>query len=166
MIESMKPIEVKYIGKRQPWFDRLYDTGLSFVCGQSRVLPWDMAPKFLRHSDLFEKVEQSSAKPPADDDKKDSKPPADDKNAKDKGDKDEAPKDDTQALLDEQAAKNKEKDDEQAEKQALYDQVANMDKDGLKDFAEINYQQKINKSKSLENLRAEVTGMIDQFGVV
>lgn len=166
MIESMKPIEVKYIGKRQPWFDRLYDTGLSFVCGQSRVLPWDMAPKFLRHSDLFEKVEQASTKPPADDDKKDDKPPADDKNAKDKGDKDEAPKDDTQALLDEQAAKNKEKDDEQAEKQALYDQVANMDKDGLKDFAEVNYQQKINKSKSLENLRAEVTGMIDQFGVV
>lgn len=165
MIESMKPVEVKYIGKRQPWFDRLYDTGLSFVCGQSRVLPWDMAPKFLRHSDLFEKVEQASAKPPADDEK-DSKPPADDKNAKDKGDKDEAPKDDTQALLDEQAAKNKEKDDEQAEKQALYDQVANMDKDGLKDFAEVNYQQKINKSKSLENLRAEVTGMIDQFGVV
>lgn len=165
MIESMKPVEVKYIGKRQPWFDRLYDTGLSFVCGQSRVLPWDMAPKFLRHSDLFEKVEQASAKPPADDEKG-SKPPADDKNAKDKGDKDEAPKDDTQALLDEQAAKNKEKDDEQAEKQALYDQVANMDKDGLKDFAEINYQQKINKSKSLENLRAEVTGMIDQFGVV
>ena len=166
MIESMKPVEVKYIGKRQPWFDRLYDTGLSFVCGQSRVLPWDMAPKFLRHSDLFEKAVPASDKPPADDDTKDSKPPADDENAEDKGDKDEAPKDDTQALLDEQAAKNKEKDDEQVEKQALYDQVANMDKDGLKDFAEINYQQKINKSLSLEILRAEVTGMIDQFGVV
>lgn len=166
MIESMKPVEVKYIGKLQPWFDRLYDTGLSFVCGQSRVLPWDMAPKFLRHSDLFEKVVPASDKPPADDDKKDDEPPADDKAAESKGDKDEAPKDDTQALLDEQAAKNKEKDDEQVEKQALYDQVANMDKDGLKDFAEINYQQKINKSKSLENLRAEVTGMIDQFGVV
>lgn len=166
MIESMKPVEVKYIGKLQPWFDRLYDTGLSFVCGQSRVLPWDMAPKFLRHSDLFEKVEQASTKQPADDDKKDAKPPADDKAAESESNKDEAPKDDTQALLDEQAAKNKEKDDEQVEKQALYDQVANMDKDGLKDFAEINYQQKINKSKSLENLRAEVTGMIDQFGVV
>lgn len=166
MIESMKPVEVKYIGKLQPWFDRLYDTGLSFVCGQSRVLPWDMAPKFLRHSDLFEKVEQASAKPPADDDKKDDEPPADDKAAESESNEDEAPKDDTQALLDEQAAKNKEKDDEQVEKQALYDQVANMDKDGLKDFAEINYQQKINKSKSLENLRAEVTGMIDQFGVV
>lgn len=166
MIESMKPVEVKYIGKLQPWFDRLYDTGLSFVCGQSRVLPWDMAPKFLRHSDIFERVEQASDKPPADDDKKDDEPPADDKAAENKGDKDEAPKDDTQALLDEQAAKNKEKDDEQVEKQALYDQVANMDKDGLKDFAEVNYQQKINKSKSVENLRAEVTGMIDQFGVV
>ena len=156
MIESMKPVEVKYIGKLQPWFDRLYDTGLSFVCGQSRVLPWDMAPKFLRHADLFEEYQD---KPKADeapvDDTPDDETPAD-----------EAPVDDTKKLLDEQAEKDKTKNDKQVELQALYDQVANMDKDGLKDFAEINYQQKINKSKSLENLRAEVTGMIDQFGVV
>lgn len=142
----MKPVKVTYIGKREPWFDRLYDTGLSFVCGQSRVLPWDMAPKFLRHADLFEEYQD---KP------KDDETPAD-----------EAPADDTKKLLDEQAGKDKAKNDKQVELQALYDQVASMDKDGLKNFAEANYQQKINKSKSLDNLRAEVTGMIDQFGAV
>lgn len=147
----MQPVEVKYIGKREPWFDRLYDTGLSFVCGQSRVLPWDMAPKFLRHTDLFEPVVPADDTPPAED-----QPPATE---------DQEP-DDTQALLDEQAAKNDAKKDEQLEKQALYDQVNNMDKDALSDFAEINYQQTINKRKSEDNLRADVIAMIDEFGAV
>ena len=151
MSNLMQPVEVKYIGKREPWFDRLYDTGLSFVCGQSRVLPWDMAPKFLRHTDLFEQVVPADDTPPAED-----QPPAAE---------DEQP-DDTQALLDEQAAKNDAKKDEQLEKQALYDQVNNMDKDALSDFAEINYQQTINKRKSEDNLRADVIAMIDEFGAV
>lgn len=156
MSDLMKPVKVTYIGKREPWFDRLYDTGLSFVCGQSRVLPWDMAPKFLRHADLFEEYQDK----PKDDEAPVDETPDDETPA------DEAPVDDTKKLLDEQAEKDKTKNDKQVELQALYDQVASMDKDGLKNFAEANYQQKINKSKSLDNLRAEVTGMIDQFGVV
>ena len=156
MSNLMQPVEVKYIGKREPWFDRLYDTGLSFVCGQSRVLPWDMAPKFLRHTDLFEQVVPADDTPPAED-----QPPA----AEDEQPDDQEP-DDTQALLDEQAAKNDAKKDEQLEKQALYDQVNNMDKDALSDFAEINYQQTINKRKSEDNLRADVIAMIDEFGAV
>ena len=151
MSDLMKPVKVTYIGKREPWFDRLYDTGLSFVCGQSRVLPWDMAPKFLRHADLFEEYQGK---------------PKDDEAQVDETPDDEAAADDTKKLLDEQAGKDKAKNDKQVELQALYDQVASMDKDGLKNFAEANYQQKINKSKSLDNLRAEVIGMIDQFGVV
>lgn len=157
MSNLMQPVEVKYIGKREPWFDRLYDTGLSFVCGQSRVLPWDMAPKFLRHTDLFEQVVPADDEAPADD-----TPPAEDQPP---AAEDEQP-DDTQALLDEQAAKNDAKKDEQLEKQALYDQVNNMDKDALSDFAEINYQQTINKRKSEDNLRADVIAMIDEFGAV
>ena len=157
MSSLMQPVEVKYIGKREPWFDRLYDTGLSFVCGQSRVLPWDMAPKFLRHTDIFEQVVPADDEAPADD-----TPPSEDQPP---ATEDEQP-DDTQALLDEQAAKNDAKKDEQLEKQALYDQVNNMDKDALSDFAEINYQQTINKRKSEDNLRADVIAMIDEFGAV
>lgn len=162
MSSLMQPIEVKYIGKREPWFDRLYDTGLSFVCGQSRVLPWDMAPKFLRHTDLFEQVMPAVDEAPAD-----NEPPAEDQPpaTEDEQPDDQEP-DDTQALLDEQAAKNDAKKDEQLEKQALYDQVNNMDKDALADFAEINYQQTINKRKSEDNLRADVIAMIDEFGAV
>lgn len=160
MSSLMQPIEVKYIGKREPWFDRLYDTGLSFVCGQSRVLPWDMAPKFLRHTDLFEQVMPVVDEAPADD-----TPPTEEDQPDDQEPDDQEP-DDTQALLDEQAAKNDAKKDEQLEKQALYDQVNNMDKDALADFAEINYQQTINKRKSEDNLRADVIAMIDEFGAV
>lgn len=170
MSELMQPVEVKYIGKREPWFDRLYDTGLSFTCGQTRKLPWDLAPKFLRHIDLFEEAKQAAPKKSEDDDT--GKPASDKKSGKEdeaptvEPAKEEAPVDDTKAIIDEQSKKTKEKDDKQFELQALYDQVNNMDKDALKHFAEVNYQQKLNKSKSEDNLRAEVISMIDQFGAV
>ena len=175
-------VSIKYIGKREPWPDRLYRTGLVFDCDQVRTIPWDMARKFLRHEDLFEKFEPVVEDEPPVDPSEDDVPPAkvnlekakpDEKNEDDatdstpeddtQNDSDETT-DDTQALLDEQTAKNKDKDDEQSELQALYDQVNVMDKDALKDFAFTHYQQKINKSKSEENLRIEVNGMIDQFG--
>ena len=148
-------VSIKYIGKREPWHDRLYRTGLVFDCNQVRSIPWDMARKFLQHEDLFEKV---AADEKVDGDKANQKSNDDTQN-----DSNQAP-DDTQALLDEQTAKNKDKDDEQSQLQALYDQVNVMDKDALKDFAFTHYQQKLNKSKSEENLRIEVNGMIDQFG--
>ncbi len=148
-------VSIKYIGKREPWHDRLYRTGLVFDCNQVRTIPWDMARKFLRHEDLFEQV---------DDDAKGKGNEAG-KSAEDDAQNDsEQDSDDTQALLDEQEAKNKDKDDEQRELQALYDQVNVMEKDALKDFAQNHYQQKTNNSKSVENIRLDVTAMIDQFG--
>ena len=147
-------VSIKYIGKREPWHDRLYRTGLVFDCNQVRTIPWDMARKFLRHTDLFEKVDADAK------DESDETPPAEDDTPNDSDSK----ADDTQALLDEQTAKNKDKDDEQTELQALYDQVNIMEKDALKDFAQNHYQQKTNNSKSVENIRLDVTAMIDQFG--
>ncbi|MGP9490830.1 hypothetical protein [Psychrobacter sp. AOP7-B1-24] len=148
-------VSIKYIGKREPWHDRLYRTGLVFDCNQVRTIPWDMARKFLRHEDLFEKVD-ADAKDESDEAGKSSEDDAQNDSEQDS--------DDTQALLDEQEAKNKDKDDEQRELQALYDQVNVMDKDALKDFAQNHYQQNTNNSKSVENIRLDVTSMIDQFG--
>ena len=148
-------LSIKYIGKREPWHDLLYRTGLVFDCNQVRTIPWDMARKFLRHEDLFEQVDA---------DAKDKGDKASKKSEADKADDDSQASDDTQALLDEQTAKNKSKDDEQTELQALYDQVSVMDKDALKDFAMTHYQQKTNNSKSVENIRLDVNSMIDRFG--
>ncbi|MEG2046986.1 MAG: hypothetical protein RR100_09075, partial [Comamonas sp.] len=44
---------VKYIGRRSPYVDRLYGTNLSFEHGQVRVIPAQIAKKFLRHADMF-----------------------------------------------------------------------------------------------------------------
>lgn len=153
-MSTQDEVSIKYIGKREPWHDRLYRTGLVFDCNQVRSIPWDMARKFLRHEDLFEKVDADAK------DESDETPPAEDDTP---DDSDQKP-DDTQALLDEQEAKNKDKDDEQTELQALYDQVNIMEKDALKDFAQNHYQQKTNNSKSVENIRIDVNAMIDQFG--
>ena len=148
-------VSIKYIGKREPWHDRLYRTGLIFDCNQVRTIPWDMARKLLRHEDLFEKVDADAK---GEGDETPEKPEGDTQD-----DSNQEP-DDTQALLDKQEAKNKDKDDEQKELQALYDQVNVMDKDALKDFAQTHYQQNTNNSKSVENIRIDVVGMIDQFG--
>lgn len=153
-MSSQEQTTIQYIGRREFWSDRLYGTGLVFKAKQKRALPAPIARKLLRHVDLFNEVESDAGK------------------EADKAPKDDAPKnkqasvDDTQQLLDEQAAKNKDKEAEQNELTALYDTVNTMDKDQLKEFAQTHYQQKINRSKSVENLRIEVNGMIDRFGVV
>ena len=181
-MSTQDEVSIKYIGKREPWHDRLYRTGLVFDCDQVRTIPWDMARKFLRHEDLFEKFEPVVKEEPPVEPSEDDVPPAQvnlEKAKPDEKDEDDEPEqtpeddtsndsdqkpDDTQALLDEQEAKNKDKDDEQTELQALYDQVNVMDKDALKDFAQNHYQQNTNNSKSVENIRIDVNGMIDQFG--
>jgi hypothetical protein len=46
---------VRYIGKRATWEDTIYGSGLVFEQGQSRNVPSNLASKFLRHYDIFEK---------------------------------------------------------------------------------------------------------------
>lgn len=55
-------IPVEYIGRREVWRDTLYRTKLSFVKGQVRSLPHDIAAKLLRHSDIFRRGKAKSAK--------------------------------------------------------------------------------------------------------
>jgi len=50
------------------------------------------------------------------------------------------------------------------ELKAARDSIANMEKDSLIDFAMTHYRQHIDKRKSTEKLRIEVTNMVDQFG--
>ena len=47
-MSTQDEVSIKYIGKREPWHDRLYRTGLVFDCNQVRSIPWDMARKFLQ----------------------------------------------------------------------------------------------------------------------
>lgn len=132
---------VSYIGKK-PFFDRLYNTGLTFDVGQVRDVPDDMARLFLRHKDLFVVLDTAPKTPKTKE------------------------TDNTQALIDQQAKETAEKIKNQNNLQDLYTQVSVMDKDALEQFAKDHYQIDLNKRRSLENLREEVIGLIDQFGVV
>lgn len=46
-------VAVTYIHARESYTDHSYGTGLVFTKGQTRILPGELAQKFLRHADLF-----------------------------------------------------------------------------------------------------------------
>ncbi len=56
------------------------------------------------------------------------------------------------------------KDDEDAAQDAR-DAIANMNKAALKDYAKTHFRVDIDARKSVEDIRAQVTGLFDQFGV-
>lgn len=131
-------VPVKYIGRRYEFFDRIYGSGLFFSQGQTRSLPAELARKFLRHADLFERGDVDSAEP----------------------------KDDTAELLEDAAREQDNQKVEQSVVQDLRDSVQSMDKDALSQFASTNYRQIIDRRRSVETLREEVLGFIDRFGAV
>lgn len=139
-------VPVKYIGPRAEWYDRLYGTGLMFSSGQTRNLPTDIARQLLRHGDLFEKADQ---------------PPFE------TADGEAVTVDDDTARLLEQGKQAKEDEHAvQTQLQDLYDQVEQMGKDSLIEFASTKYRQNLNKRDSVATLRGQVRQFIDQFGAV
>lgn len=139
-------VPVKYIGPRAEWYDRLYGTGLMFSSGQTRNLPTDIARQLLRHGDLFEKADQ----PPFE--------TADGEAV--------TVDDDTARLLEQGKQAEDAKHEQQVSIQDLYDQIDQMDKPSLESFASTKYRIDLDKRKSVDNLRAQVKQLVDQFGAV
>lgn len=138
-------IPVKYIGRRPEWHDRVYGTGLYFSTEQTRNLPPEIARRLLRHADLFEKAEApvvEAATDPASQD------------------------DDTAKLLEQGKQEQQDQHAVQTQLQDLYDQVEQMGKDSLIEFASTKYRQQLSKRDSVATLRSQVRQFIDQFGVV
>lgn len=150
-------VSVTYIGRRETFTDRIYGTKLTFEQGQTRAVPEAVAKGFLKHVDLFKLADVLEAKPVAKVSAKD---------VPEQVKQDEKKPDDTAAIL-ERAAKEKAKADEkQNELQDLHDQVAQMDKNSLEQFALTKYRQQIDKRLTVPKLREQVVGFINQFGVV
>ncbi|TLP68231.1 hypothetical protein FEA48_30730 [Pseudomonas nitroreducens] len=145
-VPLLNRVPVEYVGRRETWFDRLYNTGLTFTAGQTRSLPPEIARKLLRHADLFAEgvvsAEAVSTGAPA------------------------LESDNTQQQLEEGRRQQEEQRDRQNEVQALYDQVDRMDKAGLVEFAKNNYRQELSMTDKKADLQTKVKSMIDQFGVV
>lgn len=139
MNENM--LSVRYVGRREPWIENLYGSGLTFERDQQRLLPESLARKLLRHADLFKPGDTQQG--------------LGDEHGNDKGD-------DQLAKAQEQARQQQEQD---SDRQDLMDRIMLMDKDTLADFALVNFEQTLNKRRSVENLREEVAGFVDRFGV-
>lgn len=60
---------------------------------------------------------------------------------------------------------NKKDDDQEQESQDQRDVIAAMNKDALKAFAKTHFQVDVDSRKSVENIRAQVIGLVDQYGV-
>lgn len=138
-------IPVKYIGRRPEWHDRVYGTGLYFSTGQTRNLPHEIARRLLRHIDLFEKAEAPVVEAATD-------PVSQD--------------DDTAKLLEQGKQEQQDQHAVQTQLQDLYDQVEQMGKDSLIEFASTKYRQQLSKRDSVATLRSQVRQFIDQFGAV
>lgn len=50
--------------------------------------------------------------------------------------------------------------------QDMRDSIANMDKDTLNSYAQVHFGTKLDKRKDVMQLRAQVTGLVDQYGAV
>lgn len=150
MAKPIATTAIAYIGKK-PFTDRLYGSGLDFEPSQVREVPNELARSFLKHADLFAKVEAPQGEPitPPNDDE----PPT-------------KPQDDTEELLALQAEKDKAKAQDENNLQDLFVQVSVMDKNALEQFARDHYQVDLNKRKAVETLREEVIGLINQFGAL
>lgn len=197
MTSNTAGVRVKYIGREDPFYDRLYGSNLPFVPGQVRVITdLDLAAKFLRHDDCFERVVVAPSTPapapapapaaapvqpvgdgdpgpngeggganakPTDTDGQ--APAAPTGEARPEGGSTEEPADDTETRL---AEANKAEADRKLAEQNRLDLVQtldSMDKDGLQEFGVAKFSQKVPKNLSVENMRARIVEMIDQYGV-
>lgn len=140
-------IGVTYIHRRDEWDDRNYGTGLTFVKGQTRYLPLEVALKLLRHQDLFEKhqgeavSEAGTVAIPAVDDG-------------------------TAASLLQAGKEQAQLHAEQNALMDLHDSVNQMGKDELAQYAMTNFKQTLDKRQKLDVMRTQVNQFLDQFGAV
>ena len=140
-------VPVQYIGRRESFRDHLFGTGLTFTQGQTRALPVDVARKFLRHDDQFVRGDAGNA----------TQAPADTSASSDDGTREALEQAEREAL--EAATKENQLQD-------MYVTILHMPKDALIDFARNNYRQELDKSKKVGELRDQVRGFVDQFGMV
>lgn len=151
-----KTTSIQYIGRRDTFTDRLYDSGLSFVKGQVREVPNETARSLLRHVDLFKEVTEKDGKPV----------PQDVESANASAKEGSQKLDDTEQLMKAAAAKKAEKIDEVTNVSDLHDQVARMTtKDTLEKFAKDHFNVDLDKRQKVDALKAEVHTLIDRFGV-
>ena len=134
-----KTLAVKYVGRRDSWTDRLYGTGLTFAKDQVRFVPSESARQLLKHTDLF--TEDANAKPAQ-----------------------EKKTDDTEQAMAQAEAQKAEQHAKVNAVADLHDQVNQMTKDALEQFAKDKFNIDLDKRQKVDDLKKEVHTLIDRFG--
>lgn len=143
-------VAIKYIGVRYDWEDTLYSTGLYFTEGQVRIVPKRVAKLLLNHSDLFEAVEIPEAKADAASVQETSA----------------TSDDDTQELLDKAEAKTEEEAKDEDNYYGIIGEIQKMNKAAIVEYAEKNYSVKLDARSRVDDLRLELTKLVDQYGAM
>lgn len=138
-------IAIQYVGRKDQFIDRLYGSNLTFMKGQVRHVPSNIAGSLLKHPefqryeqevlDLFEKHGQQS--------------------------------DDTSTILDEvkkQQDKDNEKETIELDEIDTIERIS--DKKSLMDYAKNKYDQELDGRSSVKTLQGQVVDLIKRFGVV
>jgi hypothetical protein len=142
MTTSNPGVPVKYTGRETPFIDRLYGSSLPFNPDQTRVLTdLDLVAKLLRHSDVFVRGEDVAPAPVQ-----------------------PAGADDTAALLQDADKNKKTLQETENLRMDLVESLNAMDKDALQAFALDKFSQKVPKNLSVDNMRAKVVELLDQYG--
>lgn len=179
-------VGVTYTGAEDPFKDRIYKSGLTFKPGQSRVLPQQLAARFLRHTDVFKRTDELAqaaqesasstgsvvdpANPDAGAGTKESVAPTDTSGKEETSESSQDPSlnedpNSTEAQL---AAAQAEADKQRQQEDARFQmhlQIDKMDGEALRTFAKEKFGQAIHHKTGLEKAREQVKSMIDQYGV-
>lgn len=138
-------IAIQYVGRKDQFTDRLYGSNLTFVKGQVRHVPSNIAGSLLKHPE-FQRYEQEVF---------------------DLSEQYGQQTDDTSTILDE-AKKQQDKDNE---KETIeLDEIDTVkrisDKKSLIDYAKNKYDQELDGRSSVKTLQGQVVDLIKRFGVV
>ncbi|UJA04230.1 hypothetical protein F9230_07645 [Acinetobacter johnsonii] len=138
-------IAIQYVGRKDQFTDRLYGSNLTFVKGQVRHVPSNIAGSLLKHPE-FQRFEQQVS---------------------DSAEQHGQQTDDTSTILDE-AKKQQDKDNE---KETIeLDEIDTVerisDKKSLIDYAKNKYDQELDGRSSIKTLQGQVVDLIKRFGVV
>jgi len=138
-------IAIQYVGRKDQFTDRLYGSNLTFVKGQVRHVPSNIAGSLLKHPE-FKRFEQQVS---------------------DSAELHGQQTDDTSTILDE-AKKQQDKDNE---KETIeLDEIDTVerisDKKSLIDYAKNKYDQELDGRSSVKTLQGQVVDLIKRFGVV
>lgn len=136
-------VRVKYVGLKEEYTDRLYESNLVFSYGQTRSVTTDLANKLLKHPEFVR----------------------DDAPVALVASSDQAV-DDTEATLKKSQEEKENKEKENSQLLDEIDLVRRMeDKDSLYEYAMKNFNQKIPKNQSVDWMKDKVLNLLDTMGV-